>query len=795
MKTSISQTLWLAAAVWAAAAPALAQAEGAVRGAVLAAADGSALEGAEVKLDGGLGRQALTATTGASGTFLFAHLPPGDYVLTVGRRDFERQQYRLTLRPREVYVQTVALELAGVRQSIDVEAKLAPSTHSPGSTVVSWERLDLLPLPQRSNLPDAIVISAPGMIRGHDDFVHVRGQEIALNTFINGVSFWENPHLVFSPGLGADYIDSINVMTGGFSAEYGNRFGGILDVVTKSGLRMRGHGSVSLGIGSALRHNAAVEYGGRQGSFGYYLNAAGFESARFLSPPETISLHNTGRAARSFAQLDYAASEKHSLRLSLAGDGANFQLPKTLLDAQYRPNFNNDQRTRSQSAIASWDYTPSADTVLHTSFYQRYSRVRMIPNADQYGAKLDAERTLQTYGVKSDWTRFFGRHNLKSGVDLVLLRPDENVNYLSQPWINFTHLPEINQEHIHFRGPNLGPGLPRPVLFEQRKTGGQASVYVQDKFRWTRRLTIDIGLRYDHFSLAATQGHVSPRLNVAYQFTSGTLLHGSFNHFFVPPPVENVLASSAGLTRFISEVGVALPPLRPIVENQFEGGVRQPLPGGLRAGLTAYYRISNNPLHTTLFPDARYYAYANFDKGTAYGMEVRLDLPASSRGFSGYLNYALARVWFYNPVTAGFITEVAHLRDTHKFLAPMDQTHTLSAGLTYRHRPSRLWSFLALEYGSGTPGTHSGGHEHESEDAHEHASVAGACGVRCPDHFTQNLTIGWDALTSNDQPRLTLQFNVENLTDNVYLISKESTFTQGQYSIPRLISGSLRIRF
>jgi hypothetical protein len=29
---------------------------------------------------------------------------------------------------------------------------------------------------------------------------------------------------------------------------------------------------------------------------------------------------------------------------------------------------------------------------------------------------------------------------------------------------------------------------------------------------------------------------------------------GSYNHFFVPPPIENVLAGSAGLTQFVSEI-------------------------------------------------------------------------------------------------------------------------------------------------------------------------------------------------------------------------------------------------
>ena len=301
----------------------------------------------------------------------------------------------------------------------------------------------------------------------------------------------------------------------------------------------------------------------------------------------------------------------------------------------------------------------------------------------------------------------------------------------------------------------------------------------------------------DRYSLAISQSHFSPRLNLAYQFAAGTVLHGSYNHFFVPPPVENILAGSAGLTGLISEIGKPLPPLRPIVENQFELGVTQPLAHLLRVGLTGYYRISNDPTHTVLFPDSRFYAYANFDQGKAYGMEIKMEIPTiPAVGLSAYLNYALGRVWFRNPVTAGFITEAEHSSESSQFLAPMDQTHTLSSGFAYRHRPSGLWASMAFEYGSGTPGSHGAEGELEAGEAdHEHGPVAGGCAARCPEHFTQNLSLGWDAIRKGDQPRLTLQFNIENLTDNVYLISKESTFVQGQYSIPRLFSGSLKIRF
>jgi outer membrane receptor protein involved in Fe transport len=777
--------------------PARAQGEASIHGTVLAKADQSMIPGATVVLQGSTLPEPLETSTAGDGHFGFPRVMPGDYLLTITHGNFQEARYRLELKPREAQNLTLELSLKPVQETVEVvaEESTIPTIHSPSSTYLSTARLDSLPLPQQTNLPDAIVTAAPGMIRSHDDFVHIRGHEIALNPFINGVSFWENPHALFSAGLGADYIQSMNIMTGGFSAEYGNRFGGVLDVVTKSGFAMNNNGSLTLGVGTALRHNAGVEFGGHTERAAYYLNVGAYESARFLSPPVPRAIHDTGRGAHAFAQLDFAPDADNAVKLILIGDGTNFEIPKNELDEVLRPDKNDFQRNRSQSLILSWDRVQSHDTLFHTAFYQKWSRTLMLPNADEYGAKLDAERTLNTFGAKADITRFFDRHTVKGGVDLVLLKPKEDVYFLSQPWITFTHLPEVNQDHIHFRGPNLGAGIPRPVIFQEEKTGGQVSLYLQDKMQLTRGLTVDLGLRYDRYSLAISKFHFSPRLNVAYQFRSGTVLHGSYNHFFVPPPIENVLANSAGLSRFVSEVGFPLPPLRPFVENQFELGVTQPVSDVLRLGLTSYYRISNDVAHTVVWPDVRYYAYANFDKGKAYGMEIKAEMPTLPLGLSGYLNYALARVWFYNPVVAGFIYEPEHIHASNKFLAPMDQTHTLSAGFTYRHRPSRLWTSMAFEYGSGTPGSHGGDGHEEEEGGHTHAPVVGGCGERCPSHFTQNLSIGWDAIPNGEQPHLTLQFNIENLSDNVYLISKESVFSPGQYYFPRMFSGSIKFHF
>ena len=777
-----------------------AQAEAMVRGQITTAQTAAVpLQGVRITLRPGGGGQSRETVTGPDGTFAFDAVRPGEHVVSATVEGFAPRELRIRVKPREIQSVRLSLDVERVATSIHVEAHDdASSTHSPSSTMVTAQQIAAMPVAQRTNLPDAIAAAAPGIVRGHDDFVHIRGHEVALNPSINGVQFWENAHSVFSPGLGVDYIDSINVMTGGFSAEYGNRFGGVLDVVTKSGFTMQNRGALTFGTGTSGRHNAGAEFGGASQRTAYYLSIGGFASDRFLSPPSPRSIHNTGRGLRSFGRLDFTAGDGHRLGLLVTGDGVNFELPMDERDERLRPDFKNLQRARSQSAILSWQHAPSMSTVVQTAVYQRWSQVRQVPESvDPFGAQTNASRTLDTLGVKGDVTRFTGRHSLKGGVDIVILRPREDLFYLSQPWIDFTHLPEVSESHVHFRGPSAGAGVPRPVVFAGTRTGGQASAFIQDKLAVTPAFTLDLGLRFDHYTLAISESHVSPRLNAAWRLPSETVLFASYNHFFVPPPIENVLAGSAGLTRLVSEIGRPLPPVRALTENQFEAGATHPIPTIGSIGVTGYYRSSDDPPHTALFPDSRFYTYASFDKGKAYGAEVKLNMPGlAATGLSGYLNYAFGRVWFYNPIVAGFTTEAAHLTDTGRFLAPMDQTHTLTSGVTYRHSRSRLWGGVTLEYGSGTPGGHGGGdHEHADGESHEHASGAGLCAARCEARLTQNASLGWNPTSPAGRPRLAFQFNIENVSNKVYLLSKESTMVQGQYSSPRLISGSVRLHF
>jgi hypothetical protein len=769
--------------------PVSAQSEATIRGQVAAVADGSLLPKAAVTLTAVPTGESTQQTADAAGRFVFQGVRPGEYVVSGSADGFEPGEIRLVVDPREVIMVTLSLELRGVEARVQVtgESPGLPSAYSPSSTFLSRERLESMPPAQQTNLPDTIVTAAPGMIRGHDDFVHIRGHEVALNPLINGVSFWENPHALFSGGFSPAIIESANVMTGGFPAEYGNRFGGVVDVVTKSGLRMQNDGTLTVSAGQAGRRSVSGDFGGHFGRserFAYYSFGSMFQSDRFLSPPDREAIHDSGRGGHGFVQLDGNLERAGSLRVVVMGDGANFEIPKTPGDVELRPLANAVQRTRQQTAIVGWSRALPAAAVA-ASFYQRWSRTQLRPAVGPLTAQAELSRELRTLGGKVDLTRFAGRHVLKMGIDAVGLRPREDLAYRYDGYRAFSHL--VGLPHIHVTG-----GV---INFSGRDSGGQVSAYAQDAVQLGNRVTADLGVRLDRYGLLVSATQASPRVNVAFQVGGRAVVHASYNHFFVPPPIEGVLSSGAGLTERIEEIGIPLSPNEPARENQFEIGASAPA-GPFRLALTGYHRATDNPVHTTVWPDARIYSYASFDRARAYGLEAKAELPAARYGVTGYLNYALGRVYFYNPVSGGFVTEAGHLTEASRFLAPMDQTHTLTTGVTYRPTITGAWFGTVMEYGSGTPIGHGGAaHEHAAGEA-AHVDVESAEGAaRVPRHFTANFSTGIDLWRDRNRPKLSLQVDIENITDKRYLIAQEGEFSPRQFSIPRLVSVTAKFRF
>ena len=620
------------------------------------------------------------------------------------------------------------------------------------SRILTRPMLESLPAPVLGSVSRLAETIAPGAVLGHDNLLHVRGNEFSLHQAINGVSFLDNPQEHFNPGLSPQIFESVNLITGGFPAEFGNRFGGILDINTRSGGSLGGHGSASLGLGAVLNHDAAVEYGGSEGRLGYYLFASGLQSSRFLNPPTRRELHDRGRGLLATAQLDYKG-EKNLWKLLLIGGGTNLELPNTEQENLLgRDAF---RRLRSQTAILTWQRVFSPRALLSTSLYGRQISDRLLPTTDPVTPFGQGSRSTLTTGVRSDFSYARSGHTLKTGMDLTLFRLRESFGF----------------------DPREGGGALGAFSFGGRDLGGQTSLYVQDRFSPFRNLTLDAGVRWDQVNLVGSYAQVSPRVGLAYHVPqSGSVLHFTYNRFFVPPPLEYVILASC-LGNQPGEEHELLGNVRPYTQHYYEVGWNQRLHPKVFLEATAYVHCGRNAFETGEISNTCLFLPINFQRARASGAEISLVLdPLERLGISGRLQYAAARARFFGPVSGGFPGEAVVAGQ--EVLLAFDQVHTGTASLFYRNNWRNLWSGIILRYGSGTP----------VEEGHSGNLV------HLPQHLTADLAIGV-TLWQKESRRLAFEFNLTNLSNNIYRIAKESETTPIQFAGRRVVAGRLNLHF
>jgi TonB dependent receptor/Carboxypeptidase regulatory-like domain len=719
--------------------------EGAVRD-----SSGAAVVSAKVSLVHEHRNAPNIAFTASDGSFTFNVLEAGGYELTTEAPGFYPSTDSFVLRARQPLALTIELQTQQ-RVSEHVEVHATYHTVDPEKTGSSYiftrEALEGLPDSLVENTNDLVTNLMPGASDSHDNFLAIRGTEFSLHEFINGVSFLDNMQPQFNPGVSPQIFETVDLMTGGFTPEYGNRFGGVLDITTRSGADLGGHGDVNFRGATLDNYDLNADYGGQAGKLGYYFFIDGFTSGRYLDPPEPKELYDFGKGARAATQLDWSPRNNDTFKLLLMGGGTNFQ----------QPNITDDQlvgrdaqrHLRQQTSILTWLHSFSPETLLSTSLYERDGSDRVLPTTDPVTPYSTASRAPFTLGVKSDLSHYWRGHFLKAGVDLVRLRESESFVFDSRG---------DRDVFPAFRG-----GL----------KGGQASLYLQDHFSAVRNLAVDVGVRYDYFDLIDTAVQMSPRLGIGYHMNqTKSVLHAAYNRYFSPPPIEySLLASFIGHNAVI--LGQRLGNVRAYTQNYFEVGWAQELHPQVSLELNAYLHTGHNSFENHEISISRIFVPINFHTARSKGAEVVLNLKQLERlGITSRFQYAVARTHFYGPITGGFAGDEP-LFPGERIIPAFDQTHTGTAQLFYHNQWRAFWAGSALRYGSGTIIEH---------------------GARLPQHLTSDIATGI-ALWSAEPRRLDLEFDVTNVSNSIYKIAKESEEIPIQYAPSRTIGGSLKFHF
>src|ERR1041385_2344638 len=168
--------------------------------------NGEAVANAEVALT--RYHDAIKQQANSNGEFTFIDLAPGEYEIKASADGFYAAESEFVVRPRQAVSLTVELTPT-IKTQTTVEVKSADISRAETSNarLLTHQELEQLPQPQKRDIPTLALNTFPGATLSHDNFVHVRGNEVSLEENINGVSFLENPRGHFSPGLSPEMFE------------------------------------------------------------------------------------------------------------------------------------------------------------------------------------------------------------------------------------------------------------------------------------------------------------------------------------------------------------------------------------------------------------------------------------------------------------------------------------------------------------------------------------------------------------------------------------------------------------
>jgi outer membrane receptor protein involved in Fe transport len=249
----------------------LAQTTGTIEGQVTDQS-GAALPGVTVDLAGAKLQGAKSGVTSADGRYRFINLVPGEYTVTATLAGFGKVQKKATVTLDATATANMQLTLSTTAEvTVTGEAPLIDSTSTTAGENVSGKVINVLPLASR-NYAD-VVFTQPGVqadngeTQGRSLAISVYGSTSAENSFIiDGVNTTNVIKGIQGKDINNEFIQEVEVKTGGYQAEYGRNTGGVVNVITKSGGN-EFHGGIfgyynNLSLASSQKQDTTQDFNG-----------------------------------------------------------------------------------------------------------------------------------------------------------------------------------------------------------------------------------------------------------------------------------------------------------------------------------------------------------------------------------------------------------------------------------------------------------------------------------------------------------------------------------------------------
>ncbi|HKW75412.1 MAG TPA: TonB-dependent receptor [Terriglobales bacterium] len=500
-----------------------------------------------------------TTVTSDSGEYRFDLLPVGIYNVKVDAKGFAASQAKnLEVQIGRTATQNFTLSPGGVSETVEVTATapLVDQAKTDVSTNITPQQITNLPLIGR-DIADLAYL-APG-VKAADSYDPTKNRYSILsvngeggrnvNVTINGVDNKDNT--VGGPVMQvpAEAVQEFAVSTQRFSAVNGRSSGAAINVITKSGTN-NFHGSafanfreqvfnadqkVPNGDGTTSNINPPYErqwFGGSIGGpikkdkfFGFFAFERQREHTSIAESPQAFQelslVTNLGAQPattiptpffenRLNGRLDWTINNQHSAYVSVttqANNSLNDQSGGTfdLTEGNFTKN-----HLQAANLTLNSSFTPTLINQFTLGFQYWNNLIDSttraplftFPNNIQFGTNTNIpQNSIQRkYQFKDDVSKTVGKHTFRSGVDYIWT-PFMGGFFEFNPTleIDFNDLPSAILAGGGFARPGLVGGMsiavgdPTFIIKDAKQLG----LYFQDDWKFSNRLTLNLGLRWD----------------------------------------------------------------------------------------------------------------------------------------------------------------------------------------------------------------------------------------------------------------------------------------------------------
>ncbi|MEP6690468.1 MAG: TonB-dependent receptor [Gemmatimonadaceae bacterium] len=481
-----------------------------------------------------------------------------------------------------------------------------------------------------------------------------------LYVTLDGVQLYEPFHLKDADAalsiVDVEAIGGLDLSTGGFGAEYGDRLTGVFSMRS---LEPR-TGRPRTAIGLSITNLRLLSQGGFSSGKGAWLVSArrGYIDVALRLTNASDSLSPRYYDVLGKVQYDLSPSHRVAAHVLVAGDRLHYlNTGDPNIDSRYGSNY------AWLTWSAAFGQRLRAETVASMS---RLTWNRVGDQLDDAGAPfvhVNDDRSFDALALKQDWTLSFSdRAVVRWGAEVKQLAAD--YNYLSRV------------QHATLD----------TTLVREAPRGMALAAYASQRVR-LGAVVAEGGVRVDRQTYGVGETEVSPRLSAAWTPFAGTTLRGAWGRYFQAQGIHEMQAMD-GVNRFYPAE---------LAEHRVVG-VEQEFTAGVSGRVELYDRLLSRqrPRYENVFTGVSTFPEVNVDRvridalsGDARGAELFVKRVGARVDWSA--SYALARV--RDDIDGGVRSRAS------------DQRHSVYLDASYR-APSGRWRISAgWLYHSGWPFT------------------------------------------------------------------------------------------